>query len=59
MLKLTQELHKNGYVIIPNAMSKKMCDGYVAQLERAYEKYSSMYAQAGSMFYCVTYYRSF
>ena len=45
ILKLTQDLRDNGYITIPNALSNEICNGYVAQLERAHKIYSSKYVQ--------------
>lgn len=43
MSNLTQELHTNGFLVIPNALSKETCDRYVIELEKSYEKYSAFY----------------
>jgi ectoine hydroxylase-related dioxygenase (phytanoyl-CoA dioxygenase family) len=45
MFELTKELHKNGYLVIPNVLSKEACDAYVTQLEKAHEKYFPLYVQ--------------
>ena len=38
-------LEKNGFVLIPNLISKKKCDFFKKMLEKTYEKYSSKYSK--------------
>lgn len=48
MKKYLNSFHKNGYVLIPNLITKKFCEKLKKLLEKDYKKYSKKYASHGT-----------